>query len=82
MNLTNKVLIELPCTSRNSVHFMNELVNIHQFICITPYKSNVNFVHKYLANKSSYVYGHIHQLSKLKLPKTILEPPNFLPLLS
>ena len=71
IDLTNKVVIETPCSSRNSLHIIPENKSVKDFICISPYKSNVNFVHKYLKDKSSYIYGHVHQLSKLNLPKDI-----------
>lgn len=71
MDLTNKVLIETPCSSRKSIYILPKTKSLKKFICISPYKSNVNFVHKSIQNKSSYIYGQIHQLSKLNLPKDI-----------
>ena len=51
---------------------MNKSISFKKYICITPYKNNYKFVHTYNnIDKSSYIYGQLHQLSKLNLPKVI-----------
>lgn len=72
INLNGKVLVETPCISRNSIYILSQSKTFNKYICISPYKSNVDFVNQYELSKNlSYIYGQTNQLATLKLPKKI-----------